>query len=567
MKMSRVFGLWLGESFAELQELSPQTSAIRPGLSGLLETREGENQSRSSFESQAFDSQAMLRPRSQSRPPSLLRKKWMLSKKGISEPLKDFLNLCLSEQPSPLMTPIGVTPIGVTPIGAPIGAPTPEFSAAARSQDAPAAPSATLRIVTRRAEQTMKRRQGQIPVLLVTRGFASHLFLSEASESRDFIPSPERMRLPLSSDLIFEVSERTSSDGTVTTEAKLEELEFLAAKLDLLKVRTLAVAFLNSLVNPESENRVAGFFREKGFTVVQSSNLGPGGERARWQRAVAMAYAEAGLREEKEQIMNAVASFKDRLAVEIWSEDGLRPFDRYDAQTGWTGWTGWRTALLKAAQGFAAPFVLHFGLENFSLITKDSGAMDSPCDSTCGAKPPGSMLPLPIQPTQQFEPGVWPIPVLGREDKGYEPGPMLLGRSHQLTVLDILFTRRHLNKVEEALEFLAPPNVERSRARILESVFTLAKAANGPHALANVDADDVTADLEQALIERIATFLALHAVEGDLVLTGCLAPAFSSLLQARRPDLRIQLDPEFDWFLSCAAGGRAVTGIQMTERQ
>jgi hypothetical protein len=167
---------------------------------------------------------------------------------------------------------------------------------------------------------------------------------------------------------------------------------------------------------------------------------------------------------------------------------------------------------------------------------------------------------LKLQPTARISHGVWPFPSISEEATGYAPGPMAFGRSQTLVILDILYVRERLKTVEALSDQLN----DKSRARILESLFTLAKLPNPssqPHKRPP-DASEIAMDLERAFVERCAISLAAAGVEKNLRISGALAATMLPLLKARRPDLRFKYDDELQFFESLAATGTLVEGAK-----
>jgi hypothetical protein len=435
----------------------------------------------------------------------------------------------------------------------------------------------TLNIVSSRHERSLLRRQGSAPAFLVTAGFENWLQERRALTSPLFSQEPVKAWLPMENDRVFGVSERVRSSGEIEKEISSEELEQIAAKLELSRTKQVAIGFLNSNVNPANEIRVASFFRERGLSVftshecvTASTSTDAAGlsEVARWQTALEQAFTAPAVEEEISELQLALDEALGS-AREAWQAQVLGP----------SGWSPLSEAssvqvsgsFSRALQSLTAnpsliglqanDIVLHLGLESFHLL--HVGQTISP---TIARSAKDTLLPL--QPTQAVALEGWPVPTYGGDDRGYEPGPMLFGKSHNLALIDILFARERLLEIEGFTPLVA----ERARPRILETLFTLGKSIPTERVGASIDARDVAEDLELSAIERIAGEIARALAilpstardRANIVLTGALASSFAPLLKQRRPDLSINLSPEAEWIESSAClaaapslGGRA----------
>lgn len=379
-----------------------------------------------------------------------------------------------------------------------------------------------LRVATDSVERILEKRQGRSPAVLTTSGFESWLKLRE------------RRELPTEDDFIFGVSCRMGADGSETRAVDSEELGFLSAKFEMLKIKDLAVTLFHSSVNPNHERALAEFFRAKGLRVVESHLLPGESEADRFTAALQCAFAESAILEEKEQIESAVKSVSGlQCTLEIWTPQGPTSWDKYSARYVRGG--------LKAAltNSFAGREALHCGLDVISPYTPISPA-----------------LSWPLKPTFLIKHGAWSFPHISDEHAGYAPGPMAFGKSQQLAALDVLYVRDRLSEIAGFTPLLN----EKSRARILETIFTLGKSASHTASKRPPDAKEIAADLERAFVERLAILIAAdfqpqsaqQQAKGAITLTGALAPSLVALLKSRRRDLRFELAPLAEYFESAA---------------
>ncbi len=396
-----------------------------------------------------------------------------------------------------------------------------------------------IHLATSRAEMSVARRQGSEPAALVTSGFESWARLWPRKASAAPSLRTERTWFPTSSDKIFGVEERLLADGTIERALKNEELEVLLAKLELLKTKEIAICFLHADRFPAHEKQAAEFFRGRGFNVIASHELPHASqltEAERIRRTVESAFAETLVHEDLESLRNILRDEKleDAWSIRFWSTDGLTDSPSAASVRG-----GVEAAIAKAVP---TEFELSyfFGLEEFLGFQK---------------RPDGSLETylLPVQPTCQIGASAWPFPSWTAIDRGYEPGPMLFGKSHQLTLLDILFVRDHL---KGDIEGFSERVQAKASARILEALFTLGKNLAEPGRRA-VDAKDIAEDLESGLVERLSMDLCFRLSKPSKVfVAGPLASSLIPLLERRRSDVTFVVDPELT--VSTAALGQVM---------
>ncbi|MES2856154.1 MAG: hydantoinase/oxoprolinase N-terminal domain-containing protein [Bdellovibrionota bacterium] len=355
-------------------------------------------------------------------------------------------------------------------------------------------------LASSRAESIIQRRRGSSPAVLTTAGFETSLSFSERNPSRPSLRL-SRAQSVISADRVFGVTEKVESDGSISTPMKLEELEFLKTKLELLKSREIAIQFINSELNPAHEKAAAAYFRENGFKVFM---------RHENDDAIHRAYVEHVVHEEIETLKTAMTEAYPGWTLRLWGADG--PLTAWE--TGAMALGGMSASLTRSVSKEKP--VAYFGLEGFSLLRAST-----------------SPVPLPVQPTCQIGNSAMAFPSWTDTDRGFEPGPMLLGKSHQLSLLDVLFICGHL---EAGIDGFSDRVQEKSTARIKEALFTLGKSLADPGRKV-VDALDIASDLELSAGERLATFLRMNIeAPGPIAIAGPLANSVTHLLKKVRPD-------------------------------
>jgi N-methylhydantoinase A len=118
-------------------------------------------------------------------------------------------------------------------------------------------------------------RKGAKVALVTTRGFADVLDIGRGNRS-DLFNLRYRRQAPLvPRELRFEVHERTYGDGVIGNAPTDSDLATLVAQLASAQAESIAVALLNSYVNPKNEELVADYIRRHlpDVPVTTSSSL------------------------------------------------------------------------------------------------------------------------------------------------------------------------------------------------------------------------------------------------------------------------------------------------------
>lgn len=376
---------------------------------------------------------------------------------------------------------------------------------------------AEVRIASSVVERSLKKGQGQSPAFIVASGFESWFAIRQSCSTPVFTLEPKREEPRIEKDFIFGISGRLkASDGSEESPIRIEELEFLKSKLELLKIKHLVVALPHADRNPEHENQVARYFEEQGFKTFlsHSLSLGPNDDPVvRWTELAELAYAGLAVEEERAQIEAA----GEKLQLTEWLRVGH----------GIRG--GIETALLASATSTPT---LHLGLDHFYLVRD------------------GRIQSLGLSASQGLKMGEWSFPDLSEQAVGLEPGPMLFGKSQLIAILDILFVLNRLQPIEGLTALIN----EKSRARILETLLAWGKTAGLQTGGSRLDPMAIAEDIELCFIDRLAQD-ALLGLRGRVNLQGALASTLAPLLKKRRPDLDLSLNTDAEWSeaLACLA--------------
>lgn len=398
----------------------------------------------------------------------------------------------------------------------------------------PAGDKVELSIATYAVERILSNRQGRSPGFLVSSGYEGWAPLLNSTKTPRFSIHPVRGEsAPVDEDFVFGLGGRINASGKESSPLAQDDLAQVMAKLELLEIKDIAISLANSHLNPSHEAETARALREKGFRVFASTEdrslvdvMDPA-HRAR--RSLENAFAESAVREEKVQIENAIKTSERDCQVRVWTNSGL--------ENGMEAYSSIRVRdgigmALRAARIGKSPH-LHLGLDGFKLL----GDSD-----TC----------VELKPTSLVGHGDWPFPIFTHEDASYAPGPMLFGKSHYLTALDVFHLCESLVEIEGFSNLIS----DKSKARISEKLLAVAKSAEpGKRPPEPID---VAQMLQTSFIEELAATLALAGAEGEIALTGPLAKTLQPLLKERRTDLKFKTYEDSEFYEAQSVRGGAL---------
>lgn len=109
---------------------------------------------------------------------------------------------------------------------------------------------------------TLLERSGPCTAVIATRGFRDLLDFGRGNRTEPFNLFYRREPPLATREFRFELSERIDARGEVVVEPTYAEIEEIAARLHKLDVKSVAVSFVNSYLNPVHEECVAGWLRE-----------------------------------------------------------------------------------------------------------------------------------------------------------------------------------------------------------------------------------------------------------------------------------------------------------------
>ena len=125
------------------------------------------------------------------------------------------------------------------------------------------------------ATNTLLTRTGAPTALITTSGFRDTLVIGRQARPDLYALHPTRREPLVPRRLRFQVDERIAADGNVITPLNIEELETALDRIARAGVRSVAICFLFSFINPEHEAIAAQRARERGFSVSASYEILP----------------------------------------------------------------------------------------------------------------------------------------------------------------------------------------------------------------------------------------------------------------------------------------------------
>ena len=366
-------------------------------------------------------------------------------------------------------------------------------------------PFSEVQLVTKLGHTILQKKLGAAPAFLVTTGFENWLDMNIPACEDYFTINVSKPKSPISKDYVFAMNERTEADGKISKEVDTDELEFLASKLMLNNIKTVAIGFLHSATNPSNEKKVGDFLRDKGFSVFCShecahTNVDKGfvdSERQRWWVAVLNAYMQPTWHDEMLQLENTLnESFDREVNLKVVVNDGqlmkwqqALPLETLFAQE-YLAYNYFKQNTPSKSKVLG----LYLGVENFQVfeVFQEGHRMWKSEYGPVAIKQP-YFNPLFVQPTTTVEEGFWSSPFLSTHTSGYEPGPMCFGKSVKPTFMDSLYIEEHLNNVPGLSEHL----VEKTKKRISETFYTYSKDSLSSELILKLGVQAIAAELAQ----------------------------------------------------------------------
>jgi len=130
-------------------------------------------------------------------------------------------------------------------------------------------PDLQLKLGSTKGTNALLENKGAKTLFIVTKGFADLLEIGNQSRPDIFALNVEK---PLQiTNTILEVDERMNSNGEILTPLDIIAFKNQVQQLDKTEIESVAIALMNSFINPVHEKQIAKILKESGFDFVSTS--------------------------------------------------------------------------------------------------------------------------------------------------------------------------------------------------------------------------------------------------------------------------------------------------------
>ncbi|MBO9668562.1 MAG: hydantoin utilization protein, partial [Bdellovibrio sp.] len=320
-----------------------------------------------------------------------------------------------------------------------------------------------------------------------------------------------------SEEMHFSVRERIQADGSVTTPIAMEELEAIAAKLQMMETKKVCLHFLHANINPAHENAAKTYFIEKGFEIFTPEKSDNQDEITRWRRNALNATISGLFSEIKKDILEGLQEALDAKEIFFLNSEGHTFQD--EAQQRVSSLFASYSALGLQYQD-AGCDVLHLGLEDFVLISPKSwtDTWQSPWGIVENRQL--KMTFLNVQPTLGLALNDFKHFDFNNNCEGWEPGPMSLGRGQKPTLIDLWAENPKLEKVEGLQDRQIAAGVQKFKNALL----VMLKASSNR----DKETPALIKDMQSLALQKVVMESLLMRAQKKVKVTGALAEVFAN---------------------------------------
>lgn len=320
-------------------------------------------------------------------------------------------------------------------------------------------------------------------------------------------------------DLQFTLRERTLADGRIDTPLQKEELEAIAAKLELMNCKKVCLHLLHASINSTHQERAKKLLEEKGLEVFVPANEDIPNEVLRWNHNALNATLSGVFAELKADLFSGLEGNVDRDRIFFLNGEGKLTQNAGQEVSSLFAAT---SAMGLAHKNLNAD-ILYLGLEQFVLISPTQ--WEHSWNSPWGAVGVRHLhcLSTGIQPTLGIHLNSFGRFDFNSQSECWEPGPMFLGRGQKMTLLDLWADNTKLAKLHGFEDRVSGHGVQRFK----NSLLTLSKVS----ALRDNDIHHLTKELQSLGLQRLAMEIYLKRRQKKLTVMGPLAPVLANIFK------------------------------------
>lgn len=401
------------------------------------------------------------------------------------------------------------------------------------------APLQSITICSRFMERIYLSKLGGSVAQITTAGFEHWLAMNQETHAGALHGQKYRLEFLASQENVFGIRERVSESGEILQPLQIQELELIHGKLKLLGIQRVCINFLHSTKNPQHLSQAHQYFQELGYEVFSEKNIRSDNattECERWRKNVLNACLWGTFQDIQDEIKKSLEGFSIPSIRYLNSEgqriDAHSPECR-DMSSFLFGFAHLLT--IKSAR------TLYLGAENWFWIERKS-AINS-VETTIWQSPWGPLAlrspqvrRLQAQPTLEMIQSPWGGLLPSENELGYEPGPMLFGRSLRLLSCDLLF-----DTDKDELIYIS----ESGKKRFMEHMNTLQK--NIPE-LKETSIKQLREQTMNYLAELILSEIPLASSvnpskDSKIYIAGYFAERFFPILKRKVPQLELAPEP------------------------
>ncbi|WP_413584935.1 hydantoinase/oxoprolinase N-terminal domain-containing protein [Bdellovibrio sp. HCB274] len=320
-----------------------------------------------------------------------------------------------------------------------------------------------------------------------------------------------------SSELHFSVRERILASGQILHALANEEIEAIAAKLQLMEIKKVCLHLLHANINPAHEKQALELFQAKGIEVFIPEKTENQDEVTRWRKNALNATISSLFQDLKKDLLEGMKDAVAESSVYFVGSAGEVFQDETHKRVG-------SLFASYSALGFqyqdSKMDVLHLGLEDFVLISPSSWSdiWESPWGKVENKSL--QIRQLSVQPTMGIKLNSFKHFDFHRNVEGWEPGPMSFGRGQKTTLMDLWTENAKVTKMDGLQDRIVAAGIQKFKTSLL----TLVKSSYDR----NLEISTVIKELQSLGMQKVVMESLLHRQNKKIKVTGPLAELFAN---------------------------------------